>query len=256
MDTRNIEIAELFVERRKLVAATAARALAVFVLAFFSGAARSLVINSGDAAMLGEMFLPPEWRVDFSWIGQAAIALALCYLGLELGFSVTKCLYAYGRIRYVERPRSMWALQWVSAILLAAAFAARIAVVVANGYIAGVAPLVSGPSNASTADGMTAAFLICGLPPALIICLLMRLRPKGRLLRRIRRRYVWMREHPVVRWAVMCALLAVQPCALVLFVPTLFMAVALVLKTAMTIIAIPIMLFLLVLILPAALSNR
>lgn len=256
MDAGIIEQAELLVERRKLVAATAARALAVLVLAFFSGTARSLVINSSDAAMLGELLLPSEWRLDFSWLGQASIALALCYLGLELGFSVTKCLYSYGLIRYVERPRSMWALQWVSAILLAAALAAHIAVVAANGYIAGASPLSSGSSSTSTAAEMAAASLVCGLPPALIVCLLMRLRPKGRFLRRVRRRNAWMREHHVVRWTVMCVLLAVQSCALPVFLPTALLVVILVFKAAVTIIMLPIALFLFVLILPAALNNR
>lgn len=255
MEARAIEVGELLIARRKLVVGTAARAIAVIALAFFSGAARSLVVSSSDTVVLGEAFLPPEWRLDFSWLGQASIALGLCYLGLELGFSVTRCLYAYGRIRYVERPRSMWALQWASAILLAASFAAHIAVVAGNGYIAGVSPLASGTST-STAGDVAAVSLVCGLPPALIVCLLMRLRPKGRFFRRVRRINAWMRERHVARWFVMCALLAVQSCALTVFFPTAVIAVVLVVKVAATIIMIPIALFLFVLIMPAALNNR
>lgn len=202
------------------IISTAFNVVAVAALAFLSGAAREFVSNEYDAQVIAQVFSLPDWVGCLGRLGDVSVTIALCYLGLELGYMVAGCLSRRGLIAKTVRSSAMTALQWVSFIMFTAAFLAHIIVVLNCVYDCGQYPMPGSTNLGGAIDDDVnrdliewAFYYVVGV---VCTCLVFRLKPYGEHLRHIRRVNDLVRSQPVVRWVLMCAFALIVPMTLIL----------------------------------------
>lgn len=188
----------------------AVNTVVVGTFAFFAGATRCLMANEYDISLIVQAFEAPEWINTLGWIGQAAVLISVCYLGLELGLSAVECLARRGLVTAPKRPAVMTALQWVSSVGMALAFSAHfiVFVVCRGGYKQ--YPLAGGEDLSDLALLATVFAVIFAVSIALM-CVVFRLHPQGQRFSRMRRASAALKLHPVARWMFMCLVFSLFP---------------------------------------------
>lgn len=185
-------------------------AVAVMLFAACSGFVSNFLINQDDVQLIAAAYSAPGWVEGLGWLGQVSICLSFCYLGAELGYSLVGCLFRRGLVNELERPATMTALQWVSAIGFSAAFLAHLCIFLACELGVNQYPVQIGLASSDLLE-MTAFCLPAFGLFLLVPCLLLRLGPNGRFLRLRRRVNKALKPHAVARWLYMCASMFASP---------------------------------------------
>lgn len=185
------------------VAKAATGVVAVGLLVCFFNTTCCLVASEYDMRLIAQTFSAPEWVYCLDWLGQSTIVVALCYLGLELGYLIADCLSQRGCVAAVSRPRAMTALQWISSIGVAVSFLLHLVVLFSCECESGRYPAAP-DANLEDIFGYLIELVPFVLVTVCVACLLLRLPAGGRRLRAIRRANAALRPHGIARWVSLC----------------------------------------------------
>lgn len=192
------------------VIGTAVNAVVAVAFAICSGLMSGLVANDLDMQLVAVAYSAPDWVAGLGWVGIASVILALCYLGLELGYSVLGCLSRRGHVKHAERPAFITALQWLSAMALCASILIHFSVLISCAAMAQQYPVAISSLDEIRVDhvgGISLVFLVC----LLVSCPFVGLGPDGRFFFIRRFANEVLRPHRVARWLYMCLSMLIAP---------------------------------------------